>query len=169
MSSQPSGGNPEVSDELLSAVVEFERWLAVPESPATASRAPAAQSFFEALGCAACHRPILPVVLRDAAGRETSGTIAPYTDLLLHYLGAGLADVDLSGRRAMSRWRTASLWGVAYTSRSGNPPTLLHDGRARTIEEAILWHDGEALAARQNFEQLPAAERRRLLDWIATL
>jgi CxxC motif-containing protein (DUF1111 family) len=157
------------SEDLLAAVLEFQHWLAVPESGRAPGDAQSMQQSFNVLGCAVCHRPNLPVVFEDGAGRQTQGTIAPYTDLLVHHLGAGLADVDISGRVAATKWRTAPLWGVGYISRAGRQPTLLHDGRARTIEEAILWHDGEALTARQNFEHLSAADRRQLLDWIATL
>lgn len=163
---QPNGGEPEVSDELLVAVLEFQKWLAVPAMDDGADSAPRGAQLFAALGCAGCHRPTLPVAYTDPTGREVRGTIAPYTDLLLHDLGTGLADVNLSGRPVPTRWRTAPLWAVAYTSRAAVPPTLLHDGRARTLEEAVLWHDGEARSARLGFEALPAADRRQLLDWL---
>lgn len=166
---QPNGGQPEVPAELLAAVLEFQRWLAVPAMGDADASAPNGRQLFAALGCAGCHRPVLPVEYTDSAGRPVHGTIAPYTDLLLHDLGPGLADVDLSGASVPTRWRTAPLWAVAYTSRAASPPTLLHDGRARTLEEAILWHDGEAQLARRGFEALPAAARRQLLDWLAHL
>ncbi|MCC6202737.1 MAG: hypothetical protein IT494_06990 [Gammaproteobacteria bacterium] len=166
---QPNGGEPEVADERLAALLEFQRWLAVPSLGDADAVAPRGRRLFADLGCAGCHRPILPVAYTDPAGHEVRGTIAPYTDLLLHDLGPGLADVDLAGRSVPTRWRTAPLWAVAYTARAVSPPTLLHDGRARTVEEAILWHDGEAQAARRGFEALPADARRELLDWLAHL
>jgi len=180
---QPSGGHPEVSDELLDGVVQFVRWLAVPApvvpaAPGTSARGastaaaggiPAINATFTVLGCAGCHRPILPVVLADAQGHAYRGSIAAYTDLRLHDLGAGLADHDGSGRVVPSRWRTAPLWGMGYRLGRERFPTLLHDGRARSLEEAILWHDGEARAARERFEQLPAAQRAALLRWLETL
>lgn len=165
----PTGGEPEVAEELLSALLEFQQWLAVPAMGDADAVAPRGRQLFDAIGCAGCHRPTLPVVYTDPAGREARGTIAAYTDLLLHDLGPGLADVDLSGATVPTHWRTSPLWAVAYTARAASPPTLLHDGRARTVEEAVLWHDGEARAARQGFESLAADERRQLLDWLEHL
>lgn len=192
---QPSGGQPEVSDELLDGVVQFVRWLAVPlpmadaaDIPATTGSAtttasatatttatsttgaaPTIDPTFVALGCAGCHRPRLPVVLPDAQGHLVHASIAAYTDLRLHDLGDALADRDASGRIVPSRWRTAPLWGMGYRLGRERFPTLLHDGRARTLEEAILWHGGEASHARESFEQLPASQRAALLHWLATL
>jgi CxxC motif-containing protein (DUF1111 family) len=165
--SAPNGGDPEVSAELLDAVVAFEHALAVPES--TEKIAGTMLPEFEQLGCADCHRPSLPVRLKDAAGHFYSGTIEPYTDLLLHELGTGLADSDVSGHSVRSRWRTAPLWGIAHNSRPGTPLTQLHDGRARSIEEAILWHQGEAESALRNFEHLESSQRQALIAWIETL
>jgi CxxC motif-containing protein (DUF1111 family) len=167
------GGSPEVADELLDAVVAFQRSLAVPATEAKAasglkSRA-SMRNFFERLGCADCHRISLPVRFRDADGREHIGTIEPCTDLLLHDLGAGLADTDASGRAVPSRWRTAPLWGIGHHTRAGEPQSLLHDGRARSIEEAILWHHGEAEPARRAFEQSNAGQRQALMAWLETL
>ncbi len=169
---QPNGGHPEVSDEFLNAVVAFQQRIAVPASSrnsAGVSGMPGMQKVFRGLGCADCHRPTLPVVIDDGNAARRPGTIAPYTDLLLHDLGSGLADVKVSGRAEHSRWRTAPLWGIGYRTRSGAAPTLLHDGRARSIEEAILWHHGEAQRSREKFESLGASTRRTLIDWIATL
>ena len=165
----PSGGNPEVSDELLDAVIEFQRHLAVPERGAIPNDASSAQRLFGELGCGACHRERLPVAVTDAGGLTKPGVIEPYTDLRLHNLGSGLADSDVSGRKISSRWRTAPLWGLAYRLRIERAPTFLHDGRARSIEEAILWHGGEAQAARHAFEHLPASQRRQLLRWVESL
>lgn len=154
----PSGGTPEVPTEFMQALVAFQRHLAVPRAKA----APDQSARFAALGCAACHRPRLPV-----DGVPGLVAIAPYTDLLLHDLGDGLADRDANGRSVPSTWRTAPLWGLGHAAR--RPLALLHDGRARSIEEAVLWHDGEARTARRRFEQLDAAQRRRMLDWLAAL
>ncbi|HUN27237.1 MAG TPA: di-heme oxidoredictase family protein [Steroidobacteraceae bacterium] len=167
---QPNGGTPEVSAELLDAVVFFQSELAVPESPRRAGSASGpGRALFAMLGCADCHRPRLPVVLNDARGEAHSGFIAPYTDLRLHDLGPGLADALASGAKVPSRWRTAPLWGLGYRLARERFPTFLHDGRARTVEEAILWHDGEASRARKRFESLSRAERQGLLAWLATL
>ncbi|HWJ34635.1 MAG TPA: di-heme oxidoredictase family protein [Steroidobacteraceae bacterium] len=166
----PNGGTPEVSAELLDAVVEFQRTLAVPQPPAVpaaARRAPG--RLFDAVGCSACHRAVMPVVPSGVLGAKGAQTIAPYTDLSLHDLGLRLADRDAAGRVVPSRWRTAPLWGMAYRLELEQEPTFLHDGRARSIEEAILWHDGEAATARQRFVHLTPERRAQLLNWIGML
>jgi CxxC motif-containing protein (DUF1111 family) len=165
-----NGGTPEVSDELLDAVVEFQRTLAVPKPPPTpATERQAAGRLFDEVGCAACHRPLLPVDLPPVLGAKGRGSIAPYTDLALHDLGPKLADRDASGRIVPSRWRTAPLWGMAFRLGVEREPTFLHDGRARSIEEAILWHDGEAGPARRGFIHLSPQRRALLLNWVGTL
>ncbi|HEY0180557.1 MAG TPA: di-heme oxidoredictase family protein, partial [Dokdonella sp.] len=155
----PSGGAPEVSPEFLAALVEFQQDLAVPRAR---SAAPDASALFAETGCTACHRPTLPV-----EGVPGLASITAYTDLRVHDLGAALADRDASGRVVPTRFRTAPLWGLDHAAR--RPLALLHDGRARSIEEAILWHDGEAHAVRERFERLDAGARRRLTDWLGAL
>lgn len=158
----PQGGSPEVSDEFLGALVTLQANLAVPARPAGAA-ADSGAVLFERTGCASCHQSVLPV---DTG----SGTaiIDAYTDLLLHDMGEGLADRRVDGSIAGSQWRTAPLWGMAHAL-AGGDAGLLHDGRARSVEEAVLWHDGQARDARRAFERLPAAERRQLLDWVGSL
>jgi CxxC motif-containing protein (DUF1111 family) len=97
-------------------------------------------------------------------------TIHPYTDLLLHDMGAGLADhrpeYDASG----TEWRTPALWGLGLIDDvSGGERFLLHDGRARTIDEAIMWHDGEAAAAAEAYRTAPAETRRDLNRFLESL
>ena len=121
------------------------------------------------LGCSACHQPRLPVTLTDADGKSVSAVIAPYTDLHLHDLGIRLADETVAGKKVASKWRTAPLWGLGYRMTLEHFPTFLHDGRARSAEEAILWHDGEASGARTRFEQLAAPQRKAFLHWLETL
>jgi CxxC motif-containing protein (DUF1111 family) len=129
----------------------------------------AGTALFASLGCAACHRPELPVVLTDASGTQTAATIAPYTDLRPHDLGIEMADETASGEKVTSRWRTAPLWGLGHRIRTETHPTFLHDGRARSPEEAILWHAGEAAQARRNFVNLWGRPREMLLRWLETL
>ena len=157
-----SGGEPEVSDQFLAAVIAYQRLLAVPASPPLdALSEQAGFSLFERHGCASCHRSSLPV-----SGIEDLSRIAPYTDLRRHDLGPKLADRNASGKVQPSRWRTAPLWGLGHAVR--RPPyALLHDGRARSIEEAVLWHDGEAAPARRRFERSSVIERQRLLGWLS--
>jgi CxxC motif-containing protein (DUF1111 family) len=125
-------------------------------------------TLFVDIGCADCHLPSLPVEPSEG-GPKTSGAIAPYTDLRLHDLGIDLADEDVRGKRVDSRWRTAPLWGLGYRLRLESHPTFLHDGRARSAEEAILWHGGEGASSRRKFEELSPAQRAVLLSWLETL
>jgi CxxC motif-containing protein (DUF1111 family) len=160
----PQGGTPELSERFFHALTTFQFLLA---APARGRIDPALDatgaSLFARVGCAACHVPQLPVP-RDSGGIR----IDPYTDLLLHDLGEGLADRTIAGRPVAGRWRTAPLWGLAHALDAG-PVALLHDGRAATIEGAILWHEGQADTARRRFMALDAASRQQLLDWVATL
>ena len=166
---QPNGGSPEVSAELFDAILSFQRWLAVPASPTPHSPAdPGAQTFTE-LGCVACHRPQWPVTLTEANGATRTATIAPYTDLRRHNLGTGLADETVAGKKVTSEWRTAPLWGLGYRMSLERFPTFLHDGRARSVEEAILWHNGEATGARVQFEHLSEGQRKAFAHWLETL
>ena len=162
--SAPTGGDPEVAADLFAALVAFQQDEAMRRTPAAAARLarnPGQARVFARIGCADCHRPAMPTL--------DGGTIAPYTDLLLHDLGPGLADRDLAGRPVPSLWRTAPLWGLSVSVESGRALRLLHDGRARSIEEAIAWHGGVATGARMRFDALAAGERQALLDWIAAL
>jgi CxxC motif-containing protein (DUF1111 family) len=95
--------------------------------------------------------------------------IDPYTDLRLHDLGAEIADENALGSKAASKWRTAPLWGFGYRTKVQGHAALLHDGRARSAEEAILWHFGEAGHARRKFVDLGPRARAALLDWLETL
>jgi CxxC motif-containing protein (DUF1111 family) len=166
---QPSGGSPEVSDDIFNAVLSFQRWLAVPASPTPHPIPDRDANTFAKLGCAGCHQPQLQVALTDDAGKDVPAFIAPYTDLRLHDLGTRLADENVAGKKVTSKWRTAPLWGLGYRMSLERFPTFLHDGRARSAEEAILWHDGEAAGARTRFEQLTAPERKAFLHWLETL
>ena len=159
-----NGGIPEVDSALFEALVAFQTLHAVPVTNREPQQLPAA-ALFDRAGCAECHAPSLPI---DPAV-HSSGVIRPFTDLLLHDLGEGLADRDLAGRVIRSEWRTAPLWGMNAAVTSGQPLRLLHDGRARSIEEAILWHGGAATSARERYERADAAQRRALVAWIEQL
>src|SRR5690606_1378442 len=146
-----NGGSPEVSDEFLQAVVTYQRELAVPARGELAPEHDATgRSLFASTGCAACHVAELHAAVDGATVR-----IEPFTDLLLHDMGEDLADRDLRDRPVKSLWRTAPLWGLAHAHRFGDI-ALLHDGRAGSVEEAILWHGGQAAGARDAFMRLPA-------------
>lgn len=157
----PNGGEPELADADFDAVLAFQRALPVPaEAPLADEAETAGRALFVATGCSTCHREQLAIV-----GIDGLDTITAWTDLRSHDLGPALADRDLAGRRQPSRFRTAPLWGLA-AAKAKAPLLLLHDGRAASVEEAILWHDGEARPARQAFERQTAAARTLLVAWV---
>jgi CxxC motif-containing protein (DUF1111 family) len=155
----PQFENLEVPSSLTRLIDRFVGEAMLPPVPA-APNAETGRAIFAAAGCAACHRPSFQL----ADGRK----IAPYTDLLLHDMGPGLADHMTEGEASGSDWRTAPLWGIGQALHADNPG-LLHDGRARNVLEAILWHDGEAAKARMHVEQLSAQGRQALIDFIGSL
>ena len=123
---------------------------------------------FAAVGCGGCHRPSLTT----SAGAPTefaAQVIAPYTDLLLHDMGPDLADDLTVGRAGPGEWRTPPLWGLGLVEAVSGHLYLLHDGRARGLLEAILWHGGEAQQARDAFAALLAADRDSLLQFLNSL
>jgi CxxC motif-containing protein (DUF1111 family) len=162
---------PEMSGELLDALLTFEKWLSVPANPKP--QQPSAQAaglqMFKATGCSGCHQPEQPVLLVHPDGETVKATIAPFTDLGIHDLGSGLADRDVSGMVHPTRFRTAPLWGMGYRLSRESKPTFLHDGRARSVEEAVLWHDGEAAIVRNRLEHLPRERREKLLRFVGAL
>jgi CxxC motif-containing protein (DUF1111 family) len=164
-------GTPEMSGELLAALLTFEQWLSVPANPQpqTPQERAAGLQVFKSTGCADCHQPEQQVVLAQPDGQPLVATIAPFTDLGIHDLGPGLADHEVSGALHPTRFRTAPLWGIGYRMSRESRPTFLHDGRARSVEEAVLWHDGEAAVVRERFAHLPRAKREQLLRFVGAL
>jgi CxxC motif-containing protein (DUF1111 family) len=160
---------PGVSRERFEGVVAFVRALPPPAPVAQADDSPLGALLFTNAGCPHCHQPTLSIEMMTEDGRAVTTSISPYTDMQLHDLGMEMADQDASGRRIVSRWRTAPLWGLSYRAGPEARTTLLHDGRARSTEEAILWHGGEADFARANFAHLGPRSRRALLQWIGAL
>jgi CxxC motif-containing protein (DUF1111 family) len=166
----PDKGEPEVTQDALDLVVFYARTLAVP-----ARRKPgdlqvlAGKQLFHAVGCAGCHVPKY-VTRRDAAvGALAFQLIWPYTDLLLHDMGEALADGRPEAEADGREWRTPALWGLGLTDDVSGHTELLHDGRARTVLEAILWHDGEARSARDRVVDLGADDRAALLAFLNSL
>ena len=171
----PGGGargrmEPDIGDSELNALVRYLRSLAVPARRGWAGKTVLeGETLFAAIGCGSCHRRQLTTSDRAAWPELARQTINPYTDLLLHDLGSQLADGVGEGVASGSEWRTAPLWGLGLLSTVSGPVGLLHDGRARSPEEAILWHGGEAEGSRTRFAALPREKREALLEFLASL
>ncbi len=127
------------------------------------------EQLFATTGCASCHRARLTTGDVADLPELAHQPIAPYSDLLLHDLGDGLADGRPDGDAPGREWRTAPLWGIGLLRVVNGDVRLLHDGRARSAEEAILWHGGEAQAARDRFTRLAGRDRAALLRFVAAL
>jgi len=166
----PAGGAPELADDLLDKVVLYSQTLAVPvRTRWDDAEVLRGKALFARAGCAGCHTPS-HLTRADAALPELAGQrIFPYTDLLLHDLGEALSDRRPVFAAAGSEWRTAPLWGLRLIAAVNQHERLLHDGRARGVAEAILWHGGEAVAAREAFRMMAADERAALLAFVGSL
>ncbi len=124
---------------------------------------------FGAIGCTSCHRPSYEVQISTTNGKTKKQIIHPYSDLLLHDMGAGLADHRAVAEASGWEWRTQPLWGAGRAGELNGNQFYLHDGRARTLVEAILWHSGEARAARAKFAALNKSDRDALIDFLQAL
>jgi CxxC motif-containing protein (DUF1111 family) len=165
----PSGGEPELDSEKLDRVTFYTRTLGVPARRSVrADDVRQGERLFRDLGCSSCHTPTLRTGASDVPGLAHQ-TIHPYTDLLLHDMGPGLADDRPDGRASGSEWRTPPLWGIGLVETVNGHTRFLHDGRARDLTEAILWHGGEARAARNAFRQLSRSERAALVKFLESL
>ena len=165
-----AGTGVEVSDESLDLVSFYARNLGVPErrDAGDPQVLHGKQVFYEA-GCTSCHTPKF-VTGRDAENSAQSfQLIWPYTDLLLHDMGPGLADHRPEERASGTEWRTAPLWGIGLTEQVTGHASFLHDGRARTLMEAVLWHGGEAQASRDTVAALPKDDRDALIQYLESL
>jgi len=166
----PHGGTPELSDHKLQRVVEYQRTLAVPaRREADAPPVRRGEALFTAIGCAACHTPTLVTGTVPGLPALSGQTIHPYTDLLLHDLGEGLADHRAEGSATGRQWKTPPLWGLGLIPTVNGHDLLLHDGRARGPAEAILWHGGEAATSAEAFRRLPRDQREDLLAFLRSL
>ncbi len=166
----PNGGEPEVSDPILAQVLFYTRNLGVPaRRNVDDPQVLAGKTLFHRAGCQSCHIPQFTTAADAAEPELANQPIRPYTDLLLHDMGEGLADhrpeFEASGRE----WRTPPLWGIGLTQTVSGHSQFLHDGRARNLLEAILWHGGEAEAARQKVLGFDREQREALLSFLESL
>ncbi|VXB10915.1 putative thiol oxidoreductase with 2 cytochrome c heme-binding sites [Pseudomonas sp. 8BK] len=168
--SAPHGGEPEVSDTILASVLFYTRNLGVPaRRGADTPQVLAGKNLFYQAGCQGCHTPQFTTASDAAEPELTNQLIRPYSDLLLHDMGEGLADNRPEFLAGGREWRTPPLWGIGLTETVNGHSQFLHDGRARNLLEAILWHGGEAEAAKQQVMTFNADERSALLAFLNSL
>jgi CxxC motif-containing protein (DUF1111 family) len=162
--------SPEISKAQVEATSFYTATLAVPGA-VTADSSVSKEGFtlFKTLGCEGCHHSRFTTGKGQTAA-VSGQVIYPFTDMLLHDMGEGLADGRSDFAASGREWRTTPLWGLGVTATIlGERQTYLHDGRARTIEEAVLWHGGEAEASKQRYTALPKEERDALLAFLRSL
>ncbi|WP_424975293.1 di-heme oxidoredictase family protein [Dinoroseobacter sp. S124A] len=160
----------EIAADAMDLVVFYSRNLGVPARPdAGDPQVLRGKAVFHAAGCAACHRPSFVTHRLPDQPAQSFQLIWPYTDLLLHDMGPGLADNRPEARATGREWRTPPLWGIGLTWKVSGHSQFLHDGRARSILEAILWHGGEAERARDRVARLPTEDRNALIAFLESL
>ena len=160
----------EFQQDFLQELTRYVRLIGVPAQRDTDDpEVKQGTALFRGVGCVQCHVSTLVTSAAATFPELANQTIHPYTDLLLHDMGAGLADQRPDYMADGSEWRTPALWGIGLTREVGGYEYYLHDGRARNLTEAILWHGGEAQQARDAFAALPAAERGKLLRFLESL
>lgn len=158
--------DPEVLESTVQAVTHYIRALAPPEPGRETPRRTEGRQLFAEIDCIKCHVPEFQTGSSPLAALRNR-TVHLYSDLLLHDMGDALADNRPDGQASGREWRTAPLWGMRLVRRFLNGDAfLLHDGRARTVEEAILLHGGEAAISRNLFTLLTRSQKDALLDFV---
>lgn len=168
--SSPQYGNLEAGTDVLDLVAHYARNLAVPMRRDVGDKTvlKGKRIFYES-GCVSCHMP--KFITRTESGRpeHSRQLIWPYSDFLLHDMGEGLADNRPEGVADGREWRTAPLWGIGMTETVSGHTYFLHDGRARNLLEAILWHDGEAETSKDAVAALSVDNRAALIKFLESL
>ena len=164
----PNGGSPEINDDNLNRVLAYMKLLAVPGrrnvSDATVLKG---KQLFMQLNCSGCHKQSMTT--QSSIDQLNNQTIRPYTDLLLHDMGDELADGRPDFLATGKEWRTPPLWGIGLIKTVNGHTFLLHDGRARNMEEAVLWHGGEATNSKDKFKQLSKVDRDAVIKFLESL
>lgn len=166
----PNGGDPEIIQDDLDKVTLYCRTLGVPiRRNQGTPEVMRGRNIFRSLQCNKCHIEDFTTGNSGSIEPLKNTVIHPYTDLLLHDMGADLSDNRPDGLATGNEWRTPPLWGLGLIETVNGHTFLLHDGRARTIEEAILWHGGEAQQSKNAFLELSLTERQDLISFLKSL
>jgi len=167
---QPAQHTSEVSDKILGDVVAYSCLLGVPaRRKVSDSVVQLGQRLFSESGCTHCHVPVLKTASSWKFPELAGQIIRPYSDLLLHDMGDALSDRRPSFEAEGREWRTPPLWGIGLVEKVNGHTSFLHDGRARNLSEAILWHDGEAKPSGDTFRSMPRMDREALLEFLKSL
>ncbi len=162
--------NAEIGDEGLALVTFYASNLGVPvRRNVDAPEVLHGKRVFYETGCTACHTPKFVTHRLNGQPEQSFQLIWPYTDMLLHDMGPGLADNRPEARATGQEWRTPPLWGIGLTEQVSGHTYFLHDGRARSLLEAVLWHGGEAEAQKQAVIEMPKADRDALIRFLESL
>lgn len=160
----------EVDQTAMDLVTFYSRNLAVPKRrDAGAKDVLRGKRVFYETGCISCHRPKFVTHRLNDQPEQSFQLIWPYTDMLLHDMGDGLSDNRPLARANGKEWRTPPLWGIGLTEQVSGHSYFLHDGRARNLLEAVLWHGGEAQSQRDAVIAMPAADRKALIAFLESL
>jgi len=162
--------HPELKDEQFDPLLYYTKLLAVParrnwRDPIVRR----GRAIFRHIGCEGCHTSRFVTGEAEGYPELSNQTIRPYTDLLLHDMGEGLADNRPDGLANSREWRTPPLWGIGLVQAVNGHTFFLHDGRARDLEEAVLWHGGEAATAQNLYRRLRREDRRALIRFLESL
>lgn len=167
---QPNGGEPELNEVLLNRITTYTQLLAVPhrriKDPTMVAQG---DQVFSRIGCVKCHHPSFTTGNNHELEILRNQKITPYTDLLLHDLGMDLADHRPDGKANGREWKTPPLWGIGLIPTVNKHSNLLHDGRARNVEEAILWHGGESELSKNAFMALNEEDRKAVITFVNSL
>jgi CxxC motif-containing protein (DUF1111 family) len=160
----------ELSDETLAAATFYVQTLGVPARRDVGDfRVRTGEALFASAGCAGCHMPTMRTGFLAGVAEVSQQTIHPYTDLLLHDMGPALADNRPDFGASGREWRTAPLWGIGLVETVNGHTNFMHDGRARSLLEAVLWHGGEAARSREVVRHMSAAQRQALIKFLQSL
>jgi len=162
--------DPELADSLLNATVFYVQTLAVPaRRDVTNANVVQGEKLFNQLNCSGCHRSTVYTGVEIRLPAISNQRIHPYTDLLLHDLGADLADGRPDFLADGNEWRTPALWGIGLFEKTNGVPFYLHDGRARSLLEAVMWHGGEAQRSKDAFTRLSKSDRDAVIAFLRSL
>jgi len=166
----PFVNNTDINDSILRSVTRYVQTLAVPaRRNLTDPSVIKGKALFAKLKCSGCHIPAITTGVNVAFAEVSNQRIFPYTDLLLHDMGNELGDNRPTYKANGNEWRTAPLWGIGLTQAVNGHTFFMHDGRARSLTEAILWHGGEGAKSKEGFTKLSKAERQDLLNFLGSL